>query len=147
MSYECSRCSHPDWAHSCSFCRHCSDDAAHHEFTVENTDGVRLHGKLAERSDGLSPYQHELNGYGTACADDCPAGRWLREKHGRQREALGFPPKEVVLTEQDKKFLAAQKILWLNFSHVLNDYFRDLHCSRKCSSIETVEENENGKHT
>jgi|SRR5215471_1854825 len=26
----------------------------------------------------LSPYRHELNSSGTACAEDCPACRWLR---------------------------------------------------------------------
>ena len=25
----------------------------------------------------LSPYQHELNGEGTACAHDCPACTWV----------------------------------------------------------------------
>jgi hypothetical protein len=27
----------------------------------------------------VSPYPHELNGAGTACAEDCPACRWVRE--------------------------------------------------------------------
>jgi len=25
----------------------------------------------------LSPYRHELNSAGTACAEDCPACRWI----------------------------------------------------------------------
>lgn len=32
----------------------------------------------------LSPYDHELNHSGTACAEDCPACRWVSEK-GKQQ--------------------------------------------------------------
>jgi len=32
----------------------------------------------------LSPYPHELNGSGTACADDCPACRWVREQRSKE---------------------------------------------------------------
>jgi hypothetical protein len=40
--------------------------------------------ELAEREERikehLSPYQHELNGQGTDCAEDCPACRWVCDK-------------------------------------------------------------------
>src|SRR5579864_6162539 len=39
----------------------------------------------------LAPYQHELNGQGSACATDCPACRWLQRTENapwqKQREA------------------------------------------------------------
>jgi hypothetical protein len=27
-----------------------------------------------------NPFRHELNYYGTACAEDCPARRWVSEQ-------------------------------------------------------------------
>lgn len=37
----------------------------------------------------LSPYAHELNGPGTACAEDCPACRWVEENLPKKRARMG----------------------------------------------------------
>jgi hypothetical protein len=110
MAYDCAGCGHPDWAHNCCYCRHCAQDKAHHEFTVDKTDGVHWHGK--EPASGLSPYQHELNGQGTACSEDCPACAWVKERAAQQRVDLKMPPKAVMITEADKKLLADLKVIW-----------------------------------
>jgi hypothetical protein len=36
------------------------------------------------QSKGLSPYHHELNDSGTACAEHCPACRWVAEQSPKQ---------------------------------------------------------------
>jgi hypothetical protein len=35
---------------------------------------------------GLCPYAHELNGQGTACAENCPACHWSEIHKGEQSE-------------------------------------------------------------
>lgn len=37
--------------------------------------------KAADEAPELSPYGHELNSEGTACAVDCPACRWAAERN------------------------------------------------------------------
>lgn len=68
---------------------------------------VHLHGKLKQQP--LVAHDWETGG---KCTPDCPACRLLRVRAAEQREKIKAPPHEVVLTDGDRKFLAAQKILW-----------------------------------
>ena len=53
----------------------------HHDDIVDIC--FALVGKLID--DMMSPYEHELNGAGTACADDCPACKWAAEKREQEQ--------------------------------------------------------------
>ena len=111
MAYECTECGHPDYAHGPHYCRLCIEQLASHEFTLEKKEQStpHLHGKLAEQK--TVAHDWETSGF-KQCSPSCEACRILRVRAAEQREKIKQPPHAAVLTDDDRKFLAAQKILW-----------------------------------
>jgi hypothetical protein len=70
-------------------CDHCGSAMGHFNVCpLINRGRAEVHSTFTWNGTAtpLAPYQHELYGSGTACAEDCPACQWVDERDNKTKD-------------------------------------------------------------